>query len=690
MRARLRRGTIVVGFVALTSAIAAAQVVQQPAPQALVKGTGLMVGQIVDAASMKGIPGAVVTVSGGPGPTSASPVVLPTGEVITAATGQNPRQVIADSSGRFMFRDLAAGSYTVRATSAGFIPGIYGQNRPNGVSQPVVLDRDDEKRGGLAVRLWRSATVAGRLIDELGDPIVGTNVRLLRRTMVNGRPRLATGASVQTDDRGMYRFSGVVPGEYVVGVLSSATTLPASFVDTYLQMASSGSTTELINEVSMSGAPFPSTSGIRVGELIVQTEGGRMGGPPIPPPSEDGRMMLYSAQFYPNASVIPQATVLNLQSGDERSDVDMQMRLRRTQRVSGTVSGPDGPLKHVGVRLMPAGAEELGLGGSTFTAIDAGSTVTDASGNFTFLGIAPGAYSLQVVRVPRTVPPRSASSTTTIEMASGAGMIMMSSGGPLTAPLLPLPTDPTLWGGATVNVGEADVNNVSVVLRTGARLSGKIVFEGNGTPPPPDILQRTGIQMTSLTGSLPSPVAGAQKRVETDGRFATVGYPPGRYSVSASIPVQPQAKDATVWRFRSATLNGRDLADEGLEIEQTDIAGLVLTFTDKSTEVSGTVTDLANQPDASALVVVIPADSQAWRQSIVTPRRVRSVRTGTGGSYTFRDLPPGEYFIGAVSDAAVSNWSDPRTLEAISRVSQRITVTDGGTISQRLTTAAIR
>jgi hypothetical protein len=100
--------------------------------------------------------------------------------------------------------------------------------------------------------------------------------------------------------------------------------------------------------------------------------------------------------------------------------------------------------------------------------------------------------------------------------------------------------------------------------------------------------------------------------------------------------------------------------------------------------------DIRNQPDPGALVVVLPADTQAWRQSVVTPRRVRSVRTGAGGTFLFRDLPPGEYFLGAVSDAAVSNWSDTRTLDAISRVSIRISVTDGSTTTQRLTTATIR
>jgi hypothetical protein len=99
---------------------------------------------------------------------------------------------------------------------------------------------------------------------------------------------------------------------------------------------------------------------------------------------------------------------------------------------------------------------------------------------------------------------------------------------------------------------------------------------------------------------------------------------------------------------------------------------------------------LKSQPDAGALVVVMPADSQAWRESIMPSRRVRSARTTTTGSYSLKDLPPGEYFIAAVNDGAVDNWQEPRTLDSISRVATRITLGEGGTVSQRLTTAVIR
>ena len=687
MRARLRSRAFVVVSFALVSALAFAQAPQQPPPP---KPTGIVVGQVIDAGSMKPIAAATVVITGG---NTATAVTSPTGEFLVpgdpSAGAPAPRQVIADAAGRFMFRELGSGLYTIRANSPGYSPGTVGQNRPIGAGQPVVLEREDERRGGLVIKMWRNGVLSGRVVDELGEPLIGMQVRVLRRTIVNGRIRLSQFNSFPTtDDRGTYRVS-VAPADYVVGLLSVATTLPASATDAYYQgMTAGGGPETVLNEYSMSGAPFPSASGFRIGQLIYQTEGGRGGSGTLPPPDQDGRVVAYSSVFYPTASTPSEATVVKLASGEERTGLDFQLKLRRTLKVSGAVTGPDGPVKNVGVKLLPAGAADEF---STPFGNEAAVTASDASGGFTFLGVPPGTYTLQVVRVPRTLAPRSPSSFTTVEIAGGGGMSMgFSSSSLTTGPALPLPADPTLWGGMQVTVGEADVANLSVVLKPGAKINGRIVFEGSGTPPPADLVQRTSLQISPVA-TMPSQVTSAQKRVEGDGRFSTVGYPPGRYTFSASIPTAPQQSTGTspVWRFKSASLEGRNL-DEGFEIQSSDIAGLVVTFTDRSTEISGMVADLKSQPDTGALVVVMPADSQAWRESITPSRRVRSVRTTTTGSYSLKDLPPGEYFIAAVSDASVDNWQEPKTLELISRVATRITLGEGGTVSQRLTTAVIR
>jgi hypothetical protein len=239
-------------------------------------------------------------------------------------------------------------------------------------------------------------------------------------------------------------------------------------------------------------------------------------------------------------------------------------------------------------------------------------------------------------------------------------------------------------------VGDSDIQNLAVVLRPGARFSGRIVFEGASEVPPADVLVRTSLQISQMSGTTPSQVATGQKRVETDATFRTVGYPPGRYSLSASIPPVPGGSGRTPWRFKFATLGGKDLSDEGLDLQGEDITNIVITFTDRPTEISGNVVDAKSQPDLAAMVVVIPADSQAWKSGIISPRRVRGVRTTTTGGFTIADLPPGEYFIAAVSDAALDNWQDPKTLESISRLATRITLADGAKISQRLTTIPLK
>jgi len=695
-RARRLR-TLAVVLACLGTGLVTAQAPQpsqtQPAP---VKGTGFLLGQIVDAGTNKPIPGAIVNLGGG----GLSTVQLPTGEIVQTAaappgtpgaTPVAPRQIIADAAGRFMFRELNQGTYTVRASASGYIAGVFGQNRPNGGTQSIVLERDDEKRGGLVVRLWQGGTISGRVTDEFGEPSVEVPLKLVRRTFINGKPRLAAGVSVSTDDRGLYRFANVAPGDYVVAIFTTSTTLPAATGDAYMQaMSTGGLTAEMSSEASISGAPYPSASGIRVGDFIYSS-GASLGRDVafgmLLPPTGDGRVLAYPTTFYPNVASPSQATVVSVASGDDRTAIDFQLKLRRTLIVSGTVTGPDGPMKGVGLKLLPLNAEEY----SSLLGIDAAVTATDASGAFTFLGVSPGAYTLQCIRVPRVQPPRGAM-TSSVEVSGPNGMIIgMSMGAPTAAPLTALPTDPTLWGGMAVTVGETDVHNVAVVLRPGARLSGRLVFEGASERPPVDVIQRISISISSIGGSMPSQVSLAQKRIDAEGNFSTVGYPPGRYTVSASIPPAPaRGGGGPSWRLKNATLGGRDLSDEGLEIENNDINGLALVFTDRPTEITGTVVNAKSEPDTGAVVIVIPADSQAWKEGIVSPRRVRSVRTTTKGAFTMADLPPGEYFIAAVSDAALDNWQDPKKLEAVSRVATRVTLGDGAKLSQRLTTVTVK
>jgi len=680
MRARLRSRTFVVGFVALASAIAAAQAVPQPQTPAPVppKGTGILLGQIVDAQDKRGIAGAMVTMTGEapvPGPPPAT------------SSSDAPRQILTDGSGRFMFRGVAAGRYMLRATASSYLAASYGQNRPTGSSQPIELTTDDEKRDGLTVRMWKSASIAGTVTDEAGEPVIAYSVRLFRRTATSRGVRYSAANQVSTNDRGAYRLSGLMPGEYIVAMLSSQTTMPATSVDEYYREIMSGGSSlnsQLYRDLSSSGAS-PSLGGYRLGEFIVQAgSGGRMGGPPPPSPSDESRMMTYLNQYFPSASTISQATVISLAAGEERANTDLRLRLVPAVRVSGTITGPDGPVRNMGVRLLPPGVDDISGGDS----MEIASSATDASGNFTMFGVPPGTYLLRATRIPRPLPSLNRNMTT-VEVSGPNGMIMgmSSSSGP--GPSVPLPTDPTLSGQAQVTVAATDLTGVNLVLRTGPRISGRVVFEGTKAQPTPDQIQQTAISVTPISGTTIIQMITAPKRVEPDGRFSTVGFPAGRYLISASASTAGQPGQPSPWRMKSAMRAGRDVADEGLDLEAEDITDVVITFTDQPSEINGTVMDVKGQPDVGALVIAFPADNDSWRQGNPNARRIRSARVTTAGTYVM-SLPPGAYYIAALSDEGADNWQDPSKLEAVMRGATRVTLADGQKLMQSLNTRGAR
>ena len=70
------------------------------------------------------------------------------------------------------------------------------------------------------------------------------------------------------------------------------------------------------------------------------------------------------------------------------------------------------------------------------------------------------------------------------------------------------------------------------------------------------------------------------------------------------------------------------------------------------------------KPTADYTIVIFPSDNSFW---LPQARRIQSARPGTDGKFTFRDMPPGDYRMTAVTDVEPGEWFDPEFLAARQR-----------------------
>jgi hypothetical protein len=130
------------------------------------------------------------------------------------------------------------------------------------------------------------------------------------------------------------------------------------------------------------------------------------------------------------------------------------------------------------------------------------------------------------------------------------------------------------------------------------------------------------------------------------------------------------------WTLQSASSNTQNVIDKPFEVRPSEnVEGLVLTFTDRPTEVSGTLIDSANRPAAEYFVMMFSADRSLW-----TPRSraVRApVRADSTGKFTIAGLPAGDYYICALPDFEQSTLYDPSFLEQLVPGSIKISLGEG-------------
>ncbi len=245
---------------------------------------------------------------------------------------------VTDAGGRFAIQDLEAGVYHMAAERNGFTGAQYGTRGPERPGTPLTLSPGQHTRD-IVLRLVPHGVLAGRVLDEDGEPVQGVQVNVLRYRFFRGKRQLAPSGGSGTDDLGEYRIFGLAPGKYY---------LSATYRRWNMTMA---------QDRTPGGAP------------------------------EEG----YAPTYFPGTSDPAGAVAIEVAAGAVLSGTDLTLRKTRTVRIRGHVANVtgEGLPGHTMLWLLPRNTM---FGG--FFSRSMAQAMRNQGGAFEFRGIAPGAYLL--------------------------------------------------------------------------------------------------------------------------------------------------------------------------------------------------------------------------------------------------------------------------------------------------------
>jgi hypothetical protein len=145
---------------------------------------------------------------------------------------------------------------------------------------------------------------------------------------------------------------------------------------------------------------------------------------------------------------------------------------------------------------------------------------------------------------------------------------------------------------------------------------------------------------------------------------------PGIYDLGFEIPGSEPGKG---WVLKSIIADGRDVLDDLLVITEGSpaVTPIVVTFGEQRSALFGRLETATQQPAVDYTVLAFTTNQAWWTQPF---RRVRTTRPATNGEFAFEDLPPGEYFLAALTDIEPDEWQDRTFLAALIGSAVRVTV----------------
>ena len=197
--------------------------------------------------------------------------------------------VMSDAEGKFVFEDVNPGRYKLTADRAGYIHATY---RTSGGGFLTVGPGQVLK--DIRLNITPQGVIAGRVVDEDGDPITEVYVQALVWRIINGARRLGFSRYTQVDDQGNFRLANLEGGRYV---------------------------------------------------LSARLDQGQ-------PATANKIHDVYVATYYPSALDVSEATPIPLMAGAEATNIEIRLRKARVYRIRGKIGDPTaGPLQTMALAL---------------------------------------------------------------------------------------------------------------------------------------------------------------------------------------------------------------------------------------------------------------------------------------------------------------------------------------------------
>jgi hypothetical protein len=321
--------------------------------------------------------------------------------------------------------------------------------------------------------------------------------------------------------------------------------------------------------------------------------------------------------FHPAAPLLMQARPIALKNGEDAGAVDITFRSDvPAVRIIGRIVDP----------LGRAGYFSLGIASDGSGIRDASMTMTTSvtpDGEFSMV-VAPGEY--------------------TLIAQNETGVAMQH-----------------------VTVGESDVSGIQLTLVKGARITGRIVFEGVGPRSARAVVEASSSEPWEGVAMMGAAV-GSSLSVPTrpDGTFTLTGLV-GRRELTVNTRSIPG------WRVKSITAGGRDLLNLPLDFAGgEDLRDVIIVLTQQTSELTGTVTDANGHPVSSVSVLVFADDRRRL------PGRARWVRPDSLGQFVVEGLPAGDYLVALAEDVDDLQWSTAVFLDRFRAQATRVMLTDRG------------